>query len=69
MKTTVSNIQVGVGDEIAIYDKAYRITSIKDAIKGIMVIEDGHVVESSTIYTLDLRLPGWRFIQYYINPQ
>ena len=62
MKTTVGNIQVSIKDEIAICDKAYMIVSIKDAVKGIMIAKGGCVVESSAVYTLDLRLPEWRFL-------
>ena len=50
-----------VGDIIALYGNAYRITHLTDRdVNGVQVVENGRDVWSSTIHSLNLTLDGWR---------
>jgi len=52
-----------VGDVIALFGNAYKITSILDkAVYGTQIVESGREVGGFTLYSLDLRLNGWQLI-------
>lgn len=50
-----------VGDIVALYGNAYRITHLTDVnVLGVQVVENGRDVCSETIVSLNLTLDGWR---------